>query len=59
MCEGAADKTETGARCSSESCLPIGIETQLFADSGGSQAESSGICRVRAPEEGTAPAFLP
>lgn len=46
MCEGAADKIETRARCSSESCLLAGIETQLFADSGGFQAESSGICRV-------------
>lgn len=46
MCEGAADKIETGARCSSESCLLTGIESQLFADSGGFQAESSGICRV-------------
>lgn len=46
MCEGAADKIETRARCSSKSCLLAGIETQLFADSGGFQAESSGICRV-------------
>lgn len=50
MCEGAADKIETGARCSSESCLLTGIESQLFADSGGFQAESSGICRVCARE---------
>lgn len=50
MCEGAADKIETGARCSSESCLLTGIETQLFVDSGGFQAESSGICRVHTRE---------
>lgn len=54
MCKGAADKIDTGARCSFKSSFLTGIELQLLAGLGELQAESSSIYQRKAQPRSSA-----